>query len=65
MGGAKGAGRVEVCWAAGVGAGEGFLERFGRVVLRIVKRALRFIWGIGRWKGCGNGDLRRCRHFHR
>lgn len=26
-----------VCWAAGAGAGEGFLLRFGRVVLWVVR----------------------------
>ena len=31
---------MEVCWAAGWGAGEGFLLRLGRVVLRLSVGAL-------------------------
>lgn len=42
---------MEVCWAAGVGAGEGFLLRFGRVVLRVVRLCFGFegSGGLGDW----------------
>lgn len=53
FGGAKGAGRVEVCWAAGVGAGEGFLLRLGRVVLGGVSLCFdrEGSGGLGDWEG--------------
>lgn len=52
MGGAKGSRRVVVCWVAGAGAGEGFLLRFGRVVLGYVSLCFYFE-GIGELRDWG------------